>query len=297
MVQTILARHIEPHMAEIVAAYETLRRALSDVIDAELSRAFAEISGRRRRERGEAPCAADCSACSVAPPARPEPAPRRGRLGPRGAHRPRVVGGSAVARPPAARRRLPRARARRLGGPGAARAAVGRQVAARAGRRRHRLQRSRRRGDRCAHRAAPPAGGGGRRLSPAPRPGAAGRDEHERRVRVRQEHDAAAAAPARGRARPRLARLRRGEPRHLAQVPARLRLARRGVQVRRRLHRSRARDRRPQARPLHGAPGRARGHAASPDRPVPVRQLRARLERGGLATSSPASAARSTCSS
>ena len=236
--------------------------------------------GPRRRERGEAPCART---------ARPVPSllrrrragPRRGRLGPRGAHRPRVVGGSPVARPPAARRRLPRAHARRLGGPGAARAVVGRQVAARAGRRRHRLQRSRRRGDRCAHRAAPPAGGGGRRLSPAPRPGAAGRDEHERRVRVGQEHDAAAAAPARGRARPRLARLRRGEPRHLAQVPARLRLARRGVQVRRRLHRSRARDRRPQARPLHGAPGRARGHAASPDRPVPVRQLRARLERGG----------------
>ena len=58
MVQTILARHIEPHMAGIVAAYETLRRALSDVIDAELSRAFAEISGRgaaseaRPRARG-----------------------------------------------------------------------------------------------------------------------------------------------------------------------------------------------------------------------------------------------------
>jgi hypothetical protein len=58
MVQTILARHIEPHMGKIVAAYETLRRALSDVIDAELSRAFAEISGRgaasaaRPRARG-----------------------------------------------------------------------------------------------------------------------------------------------------------------------------------------------------------------------------------------------------
>jgi hypothetical protein len=45
MVQTILARHIEPHMAEIVAAYETLRRALSDLIDAELGRAFAAVSG------------------------------------------------------------------------------------------------------------------------------------------------------------------------------------------------------------------------------------------------------------
>ena len=45
MVQTILARHVEPHMAEIVAAYETLRRALSDLIDAELARAFAEIAG------------------------------------------------------------------------------------------------------------------------------------------------------------------------------------------------------------------------------------------------------------
>jgi len=45
MVQTILARHIEPHMADIVAAYETLRRPLSDLIDVELSRALAEISG------------------------------------------------------------------------------------------------------------------------------------------------------------------------------------------------------------------------------------------------------------
>ncbi len=44
MVQTILARHIEPRMADIVAAYETLRRALSDQIDVELARAFAELS-------------------------------------------------------------------------------------------------------------------------------------------------------------------------------------------------------------------------------------------------------------
>jgi hypothetical protein len=45
MVQTILVRHIEPHMADIVAAYETLRRALSDLIDVELSRALAEVAG------------------------------------------------------------------------------------------------------------------------------------------------------------------------------------------------------------------------------------------------------------
>jgi len=45
MVQTILARHIQPHMGGIVAAYETLRRALSDLIDAELGRAFAAVSG------------------------------------------------------------------------------------------------------------------------------------------------------------------------------------------------------------------------------------------------------------
>jgi hypothetical protein len=44
MVQTILARHIAPHMADIVAAYETLRRPLSDLIDAELSQALAEIA-------------------------------------------------------------------------------------------------------------------------------------------------------------------------------------------------------------------------------------------------------------
>ena len=45
MVQTILARHIAPHMADIVAAYETLRRALSDLIDVELAQALAEVSG------------------------------------------------------------------------------------------------------------------------------------------------------------------------------------------------------------------------------------------------------------
>jgi hypothetical protein len=45
MVQTILERHIAPHMADIVAAYETLRRALSDLIDVELSRALAEVAG------------------------------------------------------------------------------------------------------------------------------------------------------------------------------------------------------------------------------------------------------------
>jgi hypothetical protein len=45
MVQTILEGHVEPHMADIVAAYETLRRVLSDLIDTELGRALAELSG------------------------------------------------------------------------------------------------------------------------------------------------------------------------------------------------------------------------------------------------------------
>jgi hypothetical protein len=38
--QTILIRHIEPHLAEIVAAYDSTRRALAEVIDAELAAAF-----------------------------------------------------------------------------------------------------------------------------------------------------------------------------------------------------------------------------------------------------------------
>ena len=40
MTQTILARHIEPHMAEIVAAYEGLKRALSDAVNAEIGALF-----------------------------------------------------------------------------------------------------------------------------------------------------------------------------------------------------------------------------------------------------------------
>ena len=76
-------------------------------------------------------------------------------------------------------------------------------------------------------------------------------------------------------------RFRRRQPGHLAQVPARLRRARRRVQVRRRVHRPRAGDRRPEARPLHGAQGRARRHDPPADRPLPLRQLRARLRPGG----------------
>ena len=45
MVQTILVRHIQPHMADIVGTYESARRALSDLIDAELARALADLSG------------------------------------------------------------------------------------------------------------------------------------------------------------------------------------------------------------------------------------------------------------
>ncbi len=236
MVHTILARHIEPHMADIVAAYETLRRAAVGPDRRGALAGARRARARRRRDRG---ATAAGRVARPLPPRRPEAraGPRRGRLGPRGAHRPRVVRGRAGAGQPAAPHRLPRARARRLGGPGAARAAVGRQVAARADRARHRVQRPRHRGGGRAHRAARPARGGGRGLPPAPRPGAAGRHEHEGRVRLRQEHDASAAAPARRRARPRLGRLRRRQPGHLAQVPARLRRARRGVQVRRRVHR------------------------------------------------------------
>ena len=45
MVQTILVRHIQPHMGDIVGTYESARRALSDLIDGELARALAELSG------------------------------------------------------------------------------------------------------------------------------------------------------------------------------------------------------------------------------------------------------------
>ncbi len=44
MVHTILTRHIQPHMPEIVAAYGALRRALETQIDAELSRALAALA-------------------------------------------------------------------------------------------------------------------------------------------------------------------------------------------------------------------------------------------------------------
>ena len=42
--QTILTRHIEPHLAEIVAAYDAMRRALAQVIEAELAAAFRKTS-------------------------------------------------------------------------------------------------------------------------------------------------------------------------------------------------------------------------------------------------------------
>jgi hypothetical protein len=45
MVQTVLERHVAPHMADIVAAYETARGVLADLVDGELSRALAEIAG------------------------------------------------------------------------------------------------------------------------------------------------------------------------------------------------------------------------------------------------------------
>ncbi|HTO49578.1 MAG TPA: hypothetical protein VML91_18220 [Burkholderiales bacterium] len=45
MVHTILVRHIEPHMSGIVGAYETARRALSDLIDTELAQALAAVAG------------------------------------------------------------------------------------------------------------------------------------------------------------------------------------------------------------------------------------------------------------
>jgi hypothetical protein len=44
MVQTILERHVERHMADVVAAYETLRGILTDLIDRELTRAFAAVN-------------------------------------------------------------------------------------------------------------------------------------------------------------------------------------------------------------------------------------------------------------
>jgi hypothetical protein len=45
MVRTLLTRHIEPRMAEIVGAYEALRQSLSALIDAELTRALAPVGG------------------------------------------------------------------------------------------------------------------------------------------------------------------------------------------------------------------------------------------------------------
>jgi len=46
MAHAILERHVAPHLPDIVTAYETARRALSDVVDTELSRALAGVAGR-----------------------------------------------------------------------------------------------------------------------------------------------------------------------------------------------------------------------------------------------------------
>ncbi len=86
---------------------------------------------------------------------------------------------------------------------------------------------------------------------------------------------------ARGRHRRRLERIRAHQPGHLAQAAARLRHARRRVQIRRRVYRRGVEDHRSEARSLRGAQGRAWGHLASADRPVSLRQLRARLRRSG----------------
>ena len=109
----------------------------------------------------------------------------------------------------------------------------------------------------------------------------AGGHEHQGRVGLGQEHDASAAAAAGRGARAGLERLRGHQPRHLAQVPPRLRDARRREQVRGGADRPRAQADRPEARSLHGAKGRARWHVTPADRPLPVRQLRARSRRGG----------------
>jgi hypothetical protein len=42
--KTILARHLQPHMPEIVATYDALRRAAAALIDAQLSRALAALA-------------------------------------------------------------------------------------------------------------------------------------------------------------------------------------------------------------------------------------------------------------
>ena len=96
--------------------------------------------------------------------------------------------------------------------------------------------------------------GEGFRLLPAQ--AAAGGDEHQGRLRRRQKHAAPAAARA-GRAhRRQLAGFRADQPGHFPQVPARLRHAGPGLQICRRVQRPRTADRRPQARPHHGAQGR-----------------------------------------
>jgi hypothetical protein len=55
MTQTLLARHIEPHMSEIVAAYEALKRTMSDAISAEIAALFggaaADIAHTQPREK------------------------------------------------------------------------------------------------------------------------------------------------------------------------------------------------------------------------------------------------------
>ena len=230
MVRTILTRHVEPHMPEIVAAYAALRRALAEVIDAELSRALAALSdtGAARAPRSGAGGILGLFRRAERPAARAESdwdreerivrdwsAQAQSDQDPlrRAAYRALARVASAV-----------RARHGRMWGDASLLAPIAVGLACND----HGAE-----VDRHAHRAAHPRRGAGRRLSPAAGPGAAGRHEHERRVRLGQEHDAAAAAPPRGRARRGMERLRRRQPGHLAQVPARLRRARRRVQVRR----------------------------------------------------------------
>jgi hypothetical protein len=53
MTQTILERHIEPHMSEIVAAYEALKRALSDAVNVEIAALFGAATEAAARTGSE----------------------------------------------------------------------------------------------------------------------------------------------------------------------------------------------------------------------------------------------------
>ena len=236
MTRALLERHIEPQMSDITATYEAVRSSAAAVIDRELSRLMpaserpVTVAAPPKRSGllarlARTPAAAPPSTTPVGRPATALVAEWEARarsvLDPVEATAIRVAGARGGGTADQARQYLDRPPDDRLGHD------------------RHCHQRAGGRCDRPADGSVAHRSGRSRRLSPAAAAAAAGGDEPQGSIGRGQEHDPTAAEGAGRTDRRHLERICADQPRHLAQVAARLRLARCRVQIRRCLHRRR----------------------------------------------------------